>query len=190
MSTETRFTVADLARMHLQPLDDTRYEIIDGELHVATQPSLRHQAVCDEVIFALRSWDPSRLHGRAFFAPGVIFAEDDTAAPDVAWMRRERFPDMVDDRGHLRAAPDLMVEVLSPGRENVRRDREKKLDQYSRFGVREYWIVDWRAETVDVHRHDRTALRLITTLGADDNLTSPLLPGFTVRVGDLCAPPA
>ena len=189
MSTQTRFTVADLARMRVQPLDDTRYEIIDGELHVATQPSVRHQAVCDEVIFALRSWDPHHRRGRAFFAPGVIFAEDDTAAPDVAWVRRERFPGMADDRGHLRVAPDLVVEVLSPGRENVRRDRETKLDQYSRFGVEEYWIVDWRAETVDVHRHDGTALRLVAALRAEDRLTSPLLPGFGARVGDLCAPP-
>jgi Uma2 family endonuclease len=97
---------------------------------------------------------------------------------------------MADDRGHLRVAPDLIVEVLSPGRENIRRDREKKLDQYSRFGVGEYWIVDRQTETVDVHRHDGTALRLVATLHADDRLTSPLLPGFTARVGDLCAPPA
>jgi Uma2 family endonuclease len=185
-----RFTVADLERMRVQPLDDTRYEIIDGELHVSTQPHWRHQETCDEVVHAIRTWDPDRRHGRVLSAPGVIFAPDDTAAPDIAWVSRDRFSFVVGDDGKLHAAPDLVVEVLSPGSENVRRDRERKLDQYSRFGVREYWIIDWRAETVDVHRHDGTALRLIATLSAADQLTSPLLPGFTARVGDLCAPPA
>ncbi|HBY76579.1 MAG TPA: hypothetical protein DEG47_06160, partial [Cyanobacteria bacterium UBA11148] len=48
----------------------------------------------------------------------------------------------LDEAGHLTAAPELIVEVLSPGVENVRRDQEVKLKLYSSRGVQEYWIVN------------------------------------------------
>jgi Uma2 family endonuclease len=93
-----------------------------------------------------------------------------------------------DDAGHLRAAPELVVEVLSPGAANERRDREKKLALYSRQGVEEYWIVDWRARAVEVHRREGAALRLAATLRDDDQLTSPLLPGFACPISQLWPP--
>jgi len=51
--------------------------------------------------------------------------------------------------------------------------------------VREYWIADWQDKTVQVYRRERAALQLIATLLADDELASPLLPGFSVRVARL-----
>jgi Uma2 family endonuclease len=45
-------------------------------------------------------------------------------------------------------------------------------------GVREYWIADWRALTVEVYQREEDALRLVQTLRTGDELTSPLLPGF------------
>ena len=182
-----RFTVADLERMRVQPIDDTRYEIIDGELHVSTQPHWRHQRLADQIRLALHRWDPDERRGVVIWAPGVIFAEDEAVAPDLVWVARERFPQVIDDDGKLHAAPDLVVEVLSPGRENERRDRELKLDVYQRRGVREYWIVDWREPAVLVYRRRGAALELVGTLSADDTLTSPLLPGFAARAGELCA---
>ena len=94
----------------------------------------------------------------------------------------------MDDAGHFVAAPELVVEVLSPGSRNERRDRELKLKLYSRQGVREYWIVDWQRREVQVYRREDAALRLVATLASDDTLASPLLPGFACPVADLWPP--
>jgi Uma2 family endonuclease len=79
----------------------------------------------------------------------------------------------------------LVIEVLSPGSTNERRDREVKLKLYSRRGVLEYWIVDWQARQVEVYRREELALRLASTLYATDPLTSPLLPGFACGIATL-----
>lgn len=75
-----------------------------------------------------------------------------------------------------------MVEVLSPGTENERRDREAKLKLYASRGVQEYWIADWRLQQVEVYRRENATLVLIATLLSNDELRSPLLPGFTCPV--------
>ena len=80
-----------------------------------------------------------------------------------------------------------VVEVLSAGAENERRDREAKLKLYESRGVREYWIVDWRLQQVEVYRREQALLRLAATLFAEDELATPLLPGFTCPVARLFA---
>jgi Uma2 family endonuclease len=136
----------------------------------------------------LRNWNRQTGLGATIPAPGLIFAADDDVAPDIVWISRERLVAVQDEAGHLRAAPELVVEVLSRGSTNERRDRDLKLTLYSRRGVREYWIVDWRRQTIEVYRREEAALRLIATLGNEDALTSPLLPGFTNPVASLWPP--
>jgi len=80
--------------------------------------------------------------------------------------------------GKLHAAPELIVEVLSPGVANEKRDRDIKLKLYSRRGVSEYWIVDWRQKRVEVFRREDARLTLAATLLESDTLTTPLLPAF------------
>jgi Uma2 family endonuclease len=182
-----RYTLADLENV-AQPWDDTRYEIIDGELFVSTQPSFGHQFACNEAAGRLRTWSLSSALGWVVPAPGLIFAEDDNAAPDVVWLTRERLRSVLGEDGKLHGPPELIIEVLSPGAENERRDRDSKLRLYSRRGVDEYWILAWQQRRVEVYRRDAAdpdVLRLAAALGEDDLLESPLLPGFGVRVGDL-----
>ena len=183
MSITRRYTSADLER--LPNVEGTRYEIIDGELHVSKQPHWEHQYACHRAAYALERWNEQSEIGVVLPAPGLIFADDDDVAPDVVWISRERLAGAKDDAGHLRMAPELVVEVLSPGSANERRDREVKLALYSRQGVEEYWIVDWRARAVQVYRRDGAVLRPIATLSSDDVLTSPLLPGFACPVSSL-----
>ena len=107
--------------------------------------------------------------------------------PDVVWASKERLALLLDDAGHLTAAPELIVEVLSLGTDNERRDREVKLKLYSSRGVREYWIADWRKQQVEVYRREGATLVLVATLFSDDELTSPLLPGFSCSLGQIFA---
>lgn len=180
------FTSADLEMF--PDIPGVRYEIIDGELIVSRQPQVFHQYTSGVIHVALHSWDDATGVGYTFEVPGLVFAEDNDVVPDVAWVRRERLAEALDDRGHFRLAPDLVVEVLSPGRPNELRDRDLKLGLYSRQGVQEYWIVDWQARTVDVYRPGPMGLGLVESLRNGDSLTSPLLPGFSCPVAKLWGP--
>ena len=97
----------------------------------------------------------------------------------MVWVSNDRLAMLLDDAGHLTAAPELVVEVLCPGAEHVRRDREAKLKLYSSRGVREYWIVDWQLQQIEVYRREQATLNLVATLFGNDVLTSPLFPGFS-----------
>jgi Uma2 family endonuclease len=179
-----RWTVADV---ELFPDDGgwTRYEIIDGELFVSRAPGDAHQFTCVQCILALGNWNNRTRLGVVLAGPGLIFGEGDAVMPDVVWVSRERLAVIEGEDDHLHGAPELVVEVVSPGATNARRDREAKLKLYSVQGVREYWIVDPRAQTVAVYRRHQAQLRLEATLGRDDTLTSPLLPGFALPVAEL-----
>lgn len=177
-----RYTSSDLEL--LPDVEGVRYEIIDGDLYVSKTPHIGHQLACQAVAWALESWDRVVGLGRTIPAPGLIFAPDQDVIPDIAWIRRDRLPDALDEGGHLRVAPDLVVEVLSPGPVNERRDRELKLNLYSRQGVHEYWIVDWQHHTVQVYRRSEAQLQLVATLEGEDVLASPNLPGFSSRVAE------
>ena len=181
--TSIRFTSRDLEVLPLE--DGKRYEIIDGELYVFRQPHGYHQLVCNHIGKALGNWSDDGDLGLVFQAPGLIFAEDDVVAPDVIWVSRARLPVIFETDGKFHAAPDLVVEVLSSGPANERRDRQVKLELYSRRGVPEYWIVDWLRKQVYVYRREQADLRLATTLRESDTLTSPLLPGFSCQVAAL-----
>jgi Uma2 family endonuclease len=182
MASTLRFTSTDLERF---PDDGKRYEIIDGELYVSKQSHYNHQRVCFRVGRLLEDWSEGTRAGQVNLAPGVIFAEDDDVAPDVIWISSARLAAALSTDGKLHAAPELMVEVLSPGAANEQRDREAKLKLYSRRGVHEYWIVDWRARQIEVYRREQTELRLVGTFFDGDTLSTPLLPGFAFNVGKL-----
>lgn len=182
MSTTARWTSADLKSL---PDDGNRYEIIDGELYLSRQPHYYHQLVCSKLVGKLESWDEISLLGEVVFAPGIIFADDDDVVPDVVWTSSKRLPSLLAADGKLHEAPELVIEVLSPGSANERRDREAKLQLYSRRGVSEYWIVDWRLRSIDVYRRDQAQLHYVATLFETDKLESPLLPGFSCLVAQL-----
>ena len=185
MSTQLRFTIHDLE--HLPEDNEKRYEIIDGELYVSTAPDNNHQMVNLRIASALLKWSEDTRSGITLSNPGVIFTDDNAVIPDVIWVSRERYERFLGDDIKLHAAPELVVEVLSPGAANKARDLQLKLKLYSRQGVREYWIVDWRDATVQVYRRENADLKLVSTLVAEDNLESPLLPGFSASVRAVCA---
>ncbi|GAB4580942.1 MAG: Uma2 family endonuclease [Anaerolineales bacterium] len=178
----TRWTSADL---DLLPENGLRYEIIDGELFMTKMPHWEHQRTCGKIFRALDEWSQKTNLGQASLNPGVIFSETDDVVPDVVWISHERLEALLDEAGHLTGAPELAIEVLSPGVMNERRDRQAKLKLYEMQGVREYWIVNWRLREVEVFRRDGARLLLVGKLLTEDTLTSPLLPGFACLVTDL-----
>jgi Uma2 family endonuclease len=174
-----RWTTADL---ELLPDNGNRYEIIDGELFVTRAPNWQHQIVCDNVCLELNNWSRQTGLGKAVSNVGIIFTDADNVIPDVVWISYHRLSTLLDNTGHLTGAPELVIEVLSSGTENERRDKEVKLKLYSSRGVQEYWVIDWRLQQIEIYRREKAVLVLVETLFVSDEITSPLLPGFSCGV--------
>lgn len=178
-----RWTSADLDSL---PYDELkRYEIIDGALFVSSPNHYAHQSVCGEIVIALDAWSDQGESGEAVIAPGLILSDYDDVVPDIVWISKKRLKDALDKNGHLRIAPELIAEVLTPGDDDERRDREAKLLLYSRCGVAEYWIVNWARRDLDVYRLGQKQFHHIATLHEHETLESPLLPGFSCLVASL-----
>lgn len=174
-----RWTTADL---ELLPDNGNRYEIIDAELFVTKAPHWNHQRVCGNIYQVLNIWSQTTSLGQAAINPGIIFTDTDNVIPDVVWASNQRLAVLLDNAGHLTAAPELVVEVLSYGGENERRDKVAKLKLYSTRGVHEYWIVDWQKQQIEVYRREQANLKLVTTFYKNDTLTSPLLTNLQISV--------
>jgi Uma2 family endonuclease len=155
------------------------HEIIDGELFVTRSPHRRHQQISGEFYSALSAWSRRSGLGEAILSPGVILSDADNVIPDLVWVSKERLVAIEDEAGHLTGLPELLVEVLSPGSQNISRDREAKLKLYSIWGAQEYWIADRFSQRLELYRREENRLALFATLTSSDTLTSPLLPGFS-----------
>jgi Uma2 family endonuclease len=177
-----KWTTRDLEVM---PDDGGRYEIIDGDLHVTRSPHIRHQGVATRISTRLEVWSEATGLGRSFQTPGLVFTPTDAVIPDVVWASNRCLAIGIDDKGHFTLAPELVVEVLSAGKENQQRDREFKLKLYSIHGVQEYWIGDWQAQTIAVYRRSDGMLQLVGTFSQNDRLTSMLLPEFSLEIASV-----
>jgi Uma2 family endonuclease len=106
--------------------------------------------------------------------------------PDLVYFTAARFARVVNEK-HATAAPDLVVEILSPG--TRRRDTGRKRAVYDREGVREYWIVDPEARSITVLRRPRPDAGLtdvaVLTLAKDEMLASPLFPGLQIPLREV-----
>jgi Uma2 family endonuclease len=177
-----RWTSQDL---ELLPDDGKWYEIVDGELYVSKQPHWEHQFVSGQIFALLQAWSDQTQMGMANLAPRLIFGDDEDVAPDVVWISAQRLLTALQSDGKLHATPELVVEILSPGSTNERRDREVKRKLYSRRGAEEYWIVDWQERCLEIYQRDEAVLTLNRILNENDVLQSPQLPGFSCRVSQI-----
>ena len=116
-------TVADL---DVTPDDGNRYEVIEGELFVSCAPGISHQRIVHNLQMALGSYLVRNPIGIVIPAPGVIFSELSGVIPDLVYVSQARQQEIAAG-ARVTGAPDLVLEVLSPGAENARRDRIVKL---------------------------------------------------------------
>ena len=180
MSSQTD-PVLKISDLDLMPDDGNRYELIEGELFVSRAPSLLHQLAITNLIVLVRSYLDLNPIGIVVTGPGVILSEVSGVIPDLVFISNERLTDIVlSDR--LTGAPELVVEILSPGSENERRDRVVKRSLYGKYGVQEYWVVDLVSRSIEIYTLNRRLLVLSSTLTEGDELNSGVLPGFRCEV--------
>ena len=141
-----------------------------------------HQGTVRNVLFLFTQYLRENPVGQIFPGPGVIFSDFSGVIPDVIYISNERQKEIATG-ARVSGAPDLIIEILSPGAENERRDRHSKRQLYRKYGVKEYWIVDPQKFAIQVYRSSK--LRLVANLGRRDEITTPLLPGFSCRVKEI-----
>jgi Uma2 family endonuclease len=180
---EPILTIADLEAM---PDDSNRYELIEGELFVSRAPGLKHQRIVRNLLHAIQNYLDLNPVGEILPGPGVIFSDFSGVIPDLIYMSNKRSAE-IDTGERLEGAPELIIEVLSPGAENERRDRQVKRQLYHKYGIKEYWIVDPSRSTVDIYR--APGFKLAASMNSRVEITSPLLPGFHCSVRDLFVQP-
>ena len=166
------------------PDDGNRYELIEGELYVSTAPDLIHQRTLGKLFRAFTHYLDDHPIGEILFGPGVILSDYDGVIPDLVYLSNQR-RDEVASGARIQGAPNLVLEILSPGMQNAERDRKIKLKLYRKYGVEEYWIVDPRERAIEVYRTEGGGLKLYTTFVSDEVITTPLLPGFSCAVKEL-----
>lgn len=139
-----RWTYDDYVRL---PADGRRYEIMNGFLLMSPSPTWSHQHAAFEIASYLRAHIKFAGLGGVIVAPfDVELAPDTVVQPDVLVVLKEHFYRITEKC--LVGAPDLVVEVASPGTSTY--DRNHKYQAYAEAGVSEYWIVDPEALTVEV----------------------------------------
>jgi len=173
---ERLVTAEEFARI---PNDDYHYELVEGRVVRMSPPGSRHGVLATRIAMLLAQHaDAHRLGAVMTCAGAKLAADPDTVRePDVAFVRQDRIPAAGVPDGFWPGAPDLAVEIRSPG------DRPSelgaKVSDYLARGVRLVWVVDPKQKTVTTHAPQSPTV----TLGVDDVLDAgDVVPGFTCPV--------
>ena len=165
----------------LMPRDGRRYELLRGVLVEKMPTGDPHRIAVSRIDLALGNYAEENDYGSTGAGePGYRLESDpDTVrAPDVVWIAPGRIP--AGTRGYPELAPDLAVEVKSPG--NSYAELAAKAGMWLSYGSREVWVADPERVTITVYRPYQEPV----TLGEDDVLEGGgLLPGFATPVWKL-----
>jgi Uma2 family endonuclease len=145
--------------------------------------------VSGNLYFLMRSWLEEHPIGQVFYAPfDVVFSRFDVVEPDLLYVSNERMKEIVTAQ-HVTGAPDIVVEIGSPG--TRKRDETIKRRLYERSGVSEYWVLDPALDVVRVYRREGAAFTRPVELSTEngDLLTTPHLAGLELPLTRLFATP-
>ncbi len=160
------------------PNDGWQYQVIKGVLYMNPAPAIIHQRVSRNLEFAFLLFTTERQSGEIFDAPTDVYLprQDTPVQPDLLFISAER-RDIIGERG-VEGAPDLVVEILS--RRTWWQDRRVKQPLYEETGVRECWIVDPKAKTIEVYVLQEGQYALLGQWESGETARSEILIGFEV----------
>ena len=175
-----QWTYADWERL---PNNGTRYEVIDEVLYMAPPPGIPHQSSSNRLATAMTNHADTKGLGYVFTAPvGVrLPTQPVPLQPDIVFVPAAHRA--IIGKQYIEGIPDLVVEILSPS--NWPYDRNEKFIAYQIAGVPEYWIVDYRAKTIEVFALEEGEYVLLGKWGLADSAASRALAGFQIAVADV-----
>jgi Uma2 family endonuclease len=181
MSTTIQPVTAD--ELFLMQDDGFRYDLVKGELRKMSPAGGEHGAIIMRLGGALAHYVEENELGEVFAAEtGFKLASnpDTVLGPDLAFVSNEKIPPTGIPVGYWQGAPDLAVEVISPG--NTRREIEEKIEEYLTTGVQLVWIITPKRRTVTVHRAN---VEPVTLKESDALNGEEILPGFKYEIAKL-----
>ena len=166
------------------PFIEERYEIINNvRFDLKPAPSVTHQHLVGQLQHLMKT--TCRDNGVILVSPLDVFLDDaNHFQPDLVFILHEN--QHIIKETHIEGVPDLVVEVLSPS--TSKNDKIAKKDQYERFGVQEYWIVDPVHSVLDQFVLENGRYQLSATHAAEGRLTSPLFACIDIDLEDLFTP--
>ncbi|MCH9055879.1 Uma2 family endonuclease [Synechococcus sp. PCC 6716] len=165
------------------PKDGHRYEIVNGELVDMGSSGALHGNLAITLSSALFAVVNAQKLG-ALFDSSTAFKmkSGNRRSPDISFFAKERLQGMTElPTGFLDGAPDLAVEVLSPG--NTVEEIHDKLVEYFENGTRLAWIIHPSEHYVLVYRSAQEPDRLLKSVDSLDG--EEVIPGFTLPVAEL-----
>jgi Uma2 family endonuclease len=164
----------------LLPEGGPRIQLIEGDFVMAPSPRKAHQNIGGAIFILLHEHVKRGRKGAVMIAPFDVYLDDNNVyQPDVLFVSAAREKKILLEDG-VHGAPDLVVEVLSPG--TARLDKDTKRRVYARAGVTEMWLIDPELRSVQIYRFKENADRPVTYLELSNTLTTPLLPGFSAKL--------
>ena len=188
MSTTTRLITAD--ELLVMPHRDEngnqcRFELIRGELKTMSLAKPLHGVICSRLNLKIGGFVEEHDLGETFGAETGFLLErdpDSVLGPDVAFVSHERVATAENFEKYFPFAPDLAVEVLSPG--NTVREINEKVAMYFGAGARAVWVFNPKKRTAAVYASP-TDVRIFSEDEAFDG--GEVLPGFTLDLSKLFA---
>lgn len=159
-------------------------ELNNGILEFLPMPDMLHQDIVQFLFMALFAFVKDRSIGRAYVAPmPVKLWTKQFREPDVLFLASHR----IKDKRKPPKGADLVMEVVSPGAENRKRDLKEKRAVYARARIAEYWIIDPKKKTITVLTLSGKSYKEHGVYKPGDEAASKLLKGFKVAVSDVFA---
>lgn len=178
---KTRLTGEDLLTIEAEH-PDKLFELIEGELREYPMPGLEHSDVENLFAFFLTLYNREKKIGTVFTGAAGFYTRGDNTTvrmADIAFISYERLPAGKIPSGYGTIAPELVVEIISPG--NSADEMEEKIQEWLKFGVSLVWVVYPKTQRVHVYDNQRQ----VTILSAEDTITGGnVLPEFSVKVSE------
>ena len=182
MPAKRRYTYEELVAE--MPETNQPCELWDGELIMSPAPSFYHQEVVLRYYRQLYEWVSKRKLGKVVAGPiDMVLSPHRVTQPDVAFIAQDRLGIITKT---INGPVDLAAEIISLGHRN--RDRIEKRDLYEQYGVKEYWLIDPEAQTVEVLHLESGRYQLFMRGTPGKVAASKLLPGFETQVAALFRP--
>jgi len=181
---EKRWTLEEWLKL---PEGPPFYELEDGRLVEMPSPRIEHQRLVGQLYNILDRWVEEQDLGTVVMAVDVALPTGRGYIPDLTFIRRDRERELIGEDGKIHGAPDLVVEVISPG--TKARDRYKKMEGYFKARVEWVWLIDSEDLTAEEFRRTEEGYLRTAAAGPNDVFEPKALPGLKINLSQLLSKP-
>ncbi len=176
MQVKTKLTAEEFFRIYPE---ESRIELIDGEVYEMLAPTPKHQRIVRKMLSAIGRYVDILSVGDVYPSPiDVVFDEENVLQPDIVYIS-----DLSKVKDRIYGVPDLVVEVASPS--TLKRNITDKMKIYERYGVKEYWVVFPSEKTIVVYQLTENGYELFSSAIEKGKVRSKVLEGFEVNLEEV-----